>query len=140
MSIRLRLLIFLALFSGTAPAAASELKLRLDGLKPKGQVMVLLFDAEQAWKTKVGAVREVKRRVSSAAAEVSLADLRPGNYGVMVFQDVNLDGRMNFNAVGFPLEPYGFSNNSRGLFGPPAWSKAAFRFGGEPVVHAIRLK
>ena len=140
MRIGLQLLTFLALAWMAAPAAASELKLRLDGLKPKGQVMVLLFDAEQAWKAKNGPVREIRRRVSAAAAEVSLAGLNPGKYGVMVFQDLNLDGKMNFNAVGWPLEPYGFSNNSRGLFGPPAWSRAAFRFGGEPATHAIRLK
>jgi uncharacterized protein (DUF2141 family) len=140
MRICLRTLALSALLCSAGPAAATELKLRLDGLKPKGQVLVLLFDAEQAWKAKEGAVREIKRRVNAAAAEVHLADLRPGKYGVMVFQDLNLDGKMNFNAVGWPLEPYGFSNNSRGLFGPPAWSKAAFRFGSEPIVHAIRLK
>jgi uncharacterized protein (DUF2141 family) len=51
-----------ALLCSAGPAAATELKLRLDGLKPKGQVLVLLFDAEQAWKAKEGAVREIKRR------------------------------------------------------------------------------
>ena len=45
--------------------------------------------------------------------------LAPGQYGAMIFQDLNKDGKMNFNLVGMPLEPYGFSNNSRGLFGPP---------------------
>ncbi len=136
----LRLLAFLAPALLAAPASATELKLQLQGLKPRGQVMVLLFSSEAAWKAKAGAAREVRLPIRANAAEVKLADLRPGRYGVMVFQDLNLDGKMNFNAVGFPLEPYGFSNNSRGLFGPPAWGKAAFRFGGEPAVHAIRLK
>ncbi len=140
MRIWLRLLTLSMLIWGAAPAAAGELTLRLQGLKPQGQVMVLLFDAERAWNAKVGAVREVHRRVSAAASEISLEGLRPGRYGVMAFQDLNLDGKMNFNAVGFPLEPYGFSNNSRGLFGPPAWGRAAFQFGGQPAVHTIRLK
>jgi uncharacterized protein (DUF2141 family) len=74
----------------------------LQGLKPQGQVMVLVFDAERTWKSKAGPLREVTRRVSAAAAEISLENLRPGRYGVMVFQDLNLDGRMNFNAVGYP--------------------------------------
>ncbi len=136
----LRLLTLSGLALVASPASASELKLQLSGLKPRGPVMVLLFNAEKTWKAKVGAVREIRRRVGAAAAEISFEGLKPGTYGAMVFQDLNMDGKMNFNAVGFPLEPYGFSNNSRGMFGPPSWSKAAFRFGGQPAAHAIRLK
>ena len=123
-----------------APAEAATLSLSIMGLKPKGQIMVLLFDAERSWNAKAGAVREIKRRVSAAATEIVVEGLAAGHYGAMVFQDLNLDGRMNFNLVGMPLEPYGFSNNSRGLFGPPAWRRAAFRFGGRDAVHAIRVK
>jgi uncharacterized protein (DUF2141 family) len=140
MRIRVQLLALLMLAWSAAPAGANVLKLQLQGLKPQGQVLVMLFDAEQAWKAKAGAVREIRKRVSSAASEISVEGLRPGRYGVMAFQDLNLDGKMNFNAVGWPLEPYGFSNNSRGLFGPPAWGRAAFRFGDETAVHSIRLR
>ncbi len=123
-----------------APAQAGTLSLNVEGLKPKGQLMVLLFDAERSWNAKTGAVREIKRRVSAAKAQILVEGLAAGHYGAMVFQDLNLDGKMNFNVVGMPLEPYGFSNNSRGLFGPPAWGKAAFRFGGGNAVQAIRVR
>ena len=123
-----------------APGTAAELTLKVACLKPRGQLMVLLFDAERSWNAKTGAVREVKRRVSTSTAQIALDGLGAGQYGAMVFQDLNLDGKMNFNLVGMPTEPYGFSNNSRGLFGPPAWAKAAFHFGGGNAVHAIRLK
>ncbi len=135
----LRLLILSGLCAA-APASAAELRLQLAGLKPRGQVMVLLFDAERSWKAKANAVREIKRRVSAATAEVRLDGLAAGVYGAMVFQDLNLDGKMNFNMLGIPTEPYGFSNDSRGLFGPPAWSNAAFRFAGADAVHRIRVK
>jgi uncharacterized protein (DUF2141 family) len=121
------------------PAEAATLSLSIEGLKPRGQIMVLLFDAERNWNAKAGAVREIKRKVGAASAQILVEGLAAGHYGAMVFQDLNLDGRMNFNFVGMPLEPYGFSNNSRGLFGPPAWGKAAFRFGGD-ATHSIRLK
>lgn len=130
----------LSLFVVSPPASANELKLRLSGLKPKGQVIVVLYDAERAWKAKAGAVREVRQRVGGGLTELSFIGLKPGSYGAMVFQDLNMDGKMNYSPVGMPLEPYGFSNNSRGMFGPPTWSKAAFRFGGQPAAHAIRLK
>jgi len=123
-----------------APAQAATLKLDIQGLKPRGQVMVVLYNAEQAWNAKAGAVREIRRRVTAATAQILFEGLAAGHYGAMVFQDLNLDGKMNFNFVGMPMEPYGFSNNSRGLFGPPAWRRAAFRFGGGDAVHSIRLK
>ena len=122
------------------PAEAATLSLSIEGLKPRGQIMVLLFDAERSWNAKAGAVREIKRRVGAASAQILVEGLAAGHYGAMVFQDLNLDGKMNFNLVGMPLEPYGFSNNSRGLFGPPAWRRAAFRFGGRDSVHSIRVK
>jgi uncharacterized protein (DUF2141 family) len=133
-------LLIAAGLSVAAPAEAANLSLNVEGLKPKGQLMVLLFDAERSWNAKNGAVREIRRRVSTATAQIVVEGLAAGHYGAMVFQDLNLDGKMNFNLVGMPMEPYGFSNNSRGLFGPPAWGKAAFRFGGGSAVHSIRLK
>lgn len=135
----LRLLIPIGLCAA-APASATELRLQVAGLKPRGQLMILLFDAERSWKAKADAVREIKRRVSAATAEIRFDGLTAGVYGAMVFQDLNLDGKMNFNMLGMPTEPYGFSNDSRGLFGPPAWGKAAFRFGGGSAVHRIRVK
>jgi uncharacterized protein (DUF2141 family) len=133
-------LLIVAGLAVAAPAEAANLSLNVEGLKPKGQLMVLLFDAERSWNAKNGAVREIKRRVSTATTQIVVEGLAAGHYGAMVFQDLNLDGKMNFNLVGMPMEPYGFSNNSRGLFGPPAWGKAAFRFGGGSAVHSIRLK
>jgi uncharacterized protein (DUF2141 family) len=133
-------LLLLSLSLASTPATASELKLQLTGLKPRGQVLVVLYDGERTWKAKTGFVREIRQRVGAAAAQISLSDLKPGTYGAMVFQDLNMDGKMNFNMVGLPMEPYGFSNNSRGMFGPPSWAKASFRFGGQPASHAIRLK
>jgi uncharacterized protein (DUF2141 family) len=133
-------ILILAGLALAAPAEAATLNLKVEGLKPKGQLMILLFDAEGSWNAKTGAVREIKRRVSAAAAQISVEGLGAGQYGAMVFQDLNLDGKMNFNLVGMPTEPYGFSNNSRGMFGPPPWAKAAFRFGSGNAAHAIRVK
>ena len=47
-------------------------------------------------------------------------------YAVAAFQDENGDGILNSNVVGMPTENYGFSNDARGLFGPPDFDDAAF--------------
>lgn len=133
------LLIVAGLLSAASTPPAATLKLQVQGLKPRGQLMVALYDSEASWNAKAGAVRELKLPVSASSASVTLEGLAPGKYGAMIFQDLNKDGKMNFNLVGMPLEPYGFSNNSRGRFGPPAWRAAAFRLGGT-AAHAVRVR
>jgi uncharacterized protein (DUF2141 family) len=46
---------------------------------------------------------------------------------VAAFQDLNRDGVLNKGAYGVPIEPYGFSNNARGPFGPPSFESASVR-------------
>jgi uncharacterized protein (DUF2141 family) len=40
--------------------------------------------------------------------------------------NIDGDGKLNKNMFGMPTEPYGFSNNARGSFGPAKWSNAKF--------------
>jgi uncharacterized protein (DUF2141 family) len=49
-----------------------------------------------------------------------------GTYAIAVFQDKNNDGKLNTNLVGVPKEPYGFSQNSYGKFGAPAFKNVSF--------------
>lgn len=134
------LLLSAGLLSAASAPNAATLKLQVQGLKPRGQVLVALYNSEKNWNAKSGAVREIRLPVAATSASVKLEGLAPGHYGAMIFQDLNEDGKMNFNLVGMPLEPYGFSNNSRGLFGPPNWGAAAFRLGGPEAAHAVRVR
>jgi uncharacterized protein (DUF2141 family) len=45
---------------------------------------------------------------------------------VAVFQDLDENKILSKNAFGIPTEPYGLSNNARGVIGPPTFSQAAF--------------
>jgi uncharacterized protein (DUF2141 family) len=42
---------------------------------------------------------------------------------IMVFQDLNGNGRMDFNPLGMPTEPFG-SSGAAPVFGPPSWAAA----------------
>ena len=53
-----------------------------------------------------------------------LKDLPDGPLALSVFQDANANGRLDMNAIGIPTEPYGFSNNAAGNFGPPKFEQA----------------
>jgi len=50
-----------------------------------------------------------------------------------VIFDENMDGKMN-SFLGIPSEAFGFSNNVKGLFGPPSFEKASFPFPHKKVI------
>ncbi len=58
----------------------------------------------------------------------------------MAFHDVDSDGRLDTLPIGLPTEPYGFSNNARGTFGPPAWRQATFGLTTGGARQVIRLR
>jgi uncharacterized protein (DUF2141 family) len=52
---------------------------------------------------------------------------------------VNDNEMLDKSGLGFPIEPYGFSNNTLGSFGPPPYKKAKFHFNGNPLEMAIKV-
>jgi len=49
-----------------------------------------------------------------------------GNYALVIFQDINKNGKLDKGLFGIPREPYGFSNNPRMLIGPPSYKDCEF--------------
>jgi uncharacterized protein (DUF2141 family) len=100
--------------------------------------MVQLFSTEAGYQSGDG-VGAQRVDVAGETARVDFADLAPGQYAFRMFHDVNGDGRMNTNPLGIPTEPFAFSNNARGSFGPARWADAVFTVNAGPNVQQIRL-
>ena len=66
--------------------------------------------------------------------------LAPGRYAVKAYHDANANGELDKGAFGAPTEPYGFSRNARGRFGPPAWDDASFALGSSGLAIEITLE
>lgn len=122
-----------------APAArAASLEVAFEGLRGGGVVQVAVFDSEKAWKAN-RPIHTVTAPVERGSAHARL-ELPDGVYGLMAFQDLNQNRRLDTLPIGLPKEPYGFSNDARGMFGPPAWASAQFRLDADGGRRAIRLK
>lgn len=63
-----------------------------------------------------------------------------GNYAIKAYHDVNDNGVLDRGRLGIPKEPYGFSNDARGRFGPPRFEEARFRLGLDGDELTIRLR
>ncbi|WP_209986371.1 DUF2141 domain-containing protein [Azospirillum picis] len=115
--------------AGPVPAAAGELRATVRNIKPnQGRVMVALFDSDEARR----AERPWAGYFVAAAAPnmvVVFADLPPGRYGLVAFQDLDGDGKLEKNLLGIPREPYGFSRNAPARFGPPSFEDSAVTVG-----------
>ena len=109
-----------ALATGTA-----TLKIVIEGItSTEGKVCVALYDSEGNWLK--NSVRGDAASPNKPETVLVFNDLEPGEYALSVMHDIDGDGKLNKNAFGMPTEPYGFSNNARGAFGPAKWAKAKF--------------
>lgn len=54
-----------------------------------------------------------------------MIDLPPGRYAVSADQHLDGDGELDSGLFRIPRAPTGFSNDDRGLAGPPAFETAA---------------
>ncbi len=75
-------------------------------------------------------VKESVIPVENKRATIRYTDLSSGSYSVEAFHDQNNNGKLDTNPFGIPKEPYGFSNNVRGNFGPPDFELTLFQVSG----------
>ena len=130
----------LGLASCFAAARAAELRLEVSGLSStEGEVLVAVYAGAEQWlkapavlaKVKADTARDgrLQLRIDGLPDDVPLA--------VSLFHDRNGNGRMDRNPMGMPLEPFAFSNQAQGAFGPPPFSQAQLPAG--TTQHAIQL-
>lgn len=117
----LQFLLMLMLLTGE-DNRATKVRLRVEGLKEiKGEVRIAVFNSSDSY-AKVPVMLAVVP-VQGSVCEWEIPELRFGEYAVAVYHDANKNRKLDTNFVGAPVEAYGFSNNARGLFGPPTWEK-----------------
>ncbi len=122
----------------TPLANASDLTVNVEGIaKTQGTIMLGLFD-EASYKGE-GAVNGANLKVEGDSVTVTFDGLEPGEYAVRLYHDVNDDGEMNTNPFGMPTEPYAFSNDAKGRFGPAKWDAAKFVVEADATTHTITM-
>lgn len=118
---------------------AADLNVEVAGIaEAKGEVMVALFNKSEGWLRK-GVIASTATAAQVGTVKVSFPNLAEGDYAVSVIHDLNSNKRLDSNAVGMPIEPYGFSNDAAGNFGPPTYDQAKFKFGPESKSITIKL-
>ena len=98
-----------------------NLKIEISGIKNNtGKIMLQLMGPDQK------VLAQIMSEIKDKKCEISINNLNTGKYAIRYFHDENLNGIMETNIVGKPTEGYGFSNNAKGMFGPPQFEKWLF--------------
>ena len=106
-----------------------------------GSIRILVFSKPSGFPDQVKqAVRSISLPPKSGKASFKLTDLPAGTYAIGVIHDLDNNGKLSTNAVGYPTEKFGFSKNPKVYFGPPSFEKAAFVLGKTSVSLEINLR
>jgi len=123
----MRLPIFFLLFMFTGLAhAQGTLKVEIILNKPAagGELKVALCPSKDAYDDEVGCTLQTVK-ASGNTVSCTFTGLTPGTYAVKVFHDINSNGKLDTSWIGWPQEPYGFSNDAPVNMGPPSFKLAA---------------
>ena len=119
----------IAFVLGTVPLLAqssgpSTIIVKVAGLhSAKGQVKIAVFNSPESWLGEHPAYSSTVA-VDGQSVMWKLSGVPYGEYGLAVFHDENMNGKLDKNFLGIPQEAYGFSNNMRVVLGPPKWEKS----------------
>jgi uncharacterized protein (DUF2141 family) len=120
-------------------AAVGELRVDILGVKSTdGQLRVALFDSEKAFLH--SPVRTGSVGIEQSQGHWQVNGLPSGFYALAVYHDRNGNGKLDNNMLGIPVEPYGFSNDARGILGPPSFTAARFQISGPSTRVEVRLE
>ncbi|MBU1424015.1 MAG: DUF2141 domain-containing protein [Gammaproteobacteria bacterium] len=138
----MKYLMFISTLLWVFAAQAGELKLELEGKGMAGnsiRVAVYSANAPEQFPSDDKFYRGIVSEAAGDRLTVLIPDLPSGKYAVGVYVDNNRNGRQDKNFFGVPKEKYGFSNDARGMFGPPDFAAAAFDIGENAATKSIHL-
>lgn len=108
------------------PAGAVVLTVRIaSAASSDGWIAVAAYGSADSFAERSAPAAAARLEVAAGEAVWQTILPRPGRYALAAFHDLDADGELDRTAFGVPDEPYGFSNDARGRFGPPSFEAAA---------------
>ncbi|GAB3247917.1 DUF2141 domain-containing protein [Chitinimonas naiadis] len=122
-----------------AGAQAADLTVSVTNLKnTDGHVLVGAYNRADTFLKTPAFVARVKAEPGTVST--TLHDLPAGDYALSVYQDSNDNMKLDSNAIGMPIEPYGFSRDAAGNYGPPSYEQAKLSLPADGAAITITLR
>lgn len=115
------------LLTMAATAQTGLVELTVTGIDPAdgGELSAGMFN-EANFPNQGKQIVEVRKAISGKTMVLTFTNVKPGDYAIATYQDIDSDKKLKTNWVGFPKEPIGFSRDAKILMGPPKFSDARF--------------
>lgn len=103
-----------------------HLTVEVSYIKPmKGKVMLAIYREKDDFPERDARFKWLIVSPHGTSAIGVFNDLPNGKYAIAAFLDENKNLYLDKNMVGYPTEPFGFSNNARVKFSAPTFEDAA---------------
>ena len=131
----------LALLLLTPPLFGAQLTVTVTGLREPGEIHLAIYETAAVFEGDRGDRGGPQAGIITGSIEpagpedfTATFELPDGTYAVGVFHDVDGNEALSKNFLGIPKEPFGFSNNVRGRFGPPGFKDASISVTGDLAI------
>lgn len=115
--------------------SGGELQISVNNIHPmEGELYVAVYDNEDAYMDIEKAAFQKIVAIKSETEHFVIEGVPDGEFAIAIFQDLNGNGKLDTSKKGIPKEPFGFSNDARGSFGPPKFKKAKFIVSGNTEI------
>lgn len=122
-----------------AAAHAGDLTVVVDNIKSEqGNIRIALFNSAKDFPKLITSGQTMAAKTGSVS--FAFKDIPVGQYAFSAFHDLNGNEKLDTNFVGKPVEPYGFSRDARGTFGPPSFEEAVIQIDENPKTITISVK
>jgi uncharacterized protein (DUF2141 family) len=111
-----------------APAVESNINLdvTISGItKSKGEIRIAIYSKDHDFPSEKDILDFRIVPVKGNKVQCSFQVKEKGTYAMALIHDVNGSGKLDYNWVGFPSEPFGFSNNPKVIFKAPTFEECA---------------
>jgi uncharacterized protein (DUF2141 family) len=114
--------------SADAFAQSASIKVWIKGIHNTiGKMFVGLYNKPQGFASEK-AFRNLSTEITGTEMWITFDSISKGSYALAIIHDENNNGKLDVGEMGLPVEGYGFSNDARGVFGPPDFRLAMFFF------------
>jgi uncharacterized protein (DUF2141 family) len=116
-----------------AQSACPGIHVKILGIRNSaGTVACALFEGPEGFPTEFlrSATNIMLIKVRDKQARCDFEDIPPGSYALAVIHDENMNGKLDTNWLGIPIEGYGFSSGAKASTGAPSFNAASFLYDG----------
>jgi uncharacterized protein (DUF2141 family) len=130
---------FFVLF-GMIEAHSQTFNLKISNVKSTAILRIAFYKKENKFpdEGKFSFAKEVKP-TKTGDTTLSWTDIPVGEYALAIYQDLNGNKKLDTNIVGYPKEPFGFSQNIKPKFSAPTFDECKITFNINNTTFSIKL-